>query len=149
MIFFQLDKSFAAELEQLLGGKKIEEDERASFIARLRLVRSFNTSRGRRLSVIARLLSLSILGAFSYFFFSISFRESSEKHLTAQYVLFAVYTRCLVEEWSMTTMLYDGLIEEITRLLLINNTSESIIDAVKTEALRTLTSIVSLGRPAK
>lgn len=116
-----LDKSFAAELEHLLGGKKIEEDARASFIARLRLVRSFNTSRGRRLSVIARLLSLSIL----------------------------VYTRCLVEEWTMTTMLYDGLIEEITRLLLINNTSESIIDAVKTEALRTLTSIVSLGRPAK
>ncbi|KAL3982881.1 HECT-domain (ubiquitin-transferase) family protein [Acanthocheilonema viteae] len=116
-----LDKSFAAELEHLLSGKKIEEDERASFIARLRLVRSFNTSRGRRLSIIARLLSLSIL----------------------------VYTRSLIEEWAMTTMLYDGLIEEITRLLLINNTSESIIDAVKTEALRTLTSIVSLGRPAK
>ncbi|CAG9536021.1 unnamed protein product [Cercopithifilaria johnstoni] len=116
-----LDKSFAAELEHLLSGKKIEEDERVSFIARLRLVRSFNTSRGRRLSIIARLLSLSIL----------------------------VYTRSLIEEWAMTTMLYDGLIEEITRLLLINNTSESIIDAVKTEALRTLTSIVSLGRPAK
>uniref|UniRef100_A0A915PL16 HECT-type E3 ubiquitin transferase n=1 Tax=Setaria digitata TaxID=48799 RepID=A0A915PL16_9BILA len=117
----RLDKSFAAELEHVLSGKRIEEDERASFIARLRLVRSFNTSRGRRLSIIARLLSLSIL----------------------------VYTRSLVEEWAMTTMLYDGLIEEITRLLLINNTSESIIDAVKTEALRTLTSIVSLGRPAK
>ncbi|EJW85523.1 WWE domain-containing protein, partial [Wuchereria bancrofti] len=116
-----LDKSFAAELEHLLSGKNIEEDERASFIARLRLVRSFNTSRGRRFSIIARLLSLSIL----------------------------VYTRSLIEEWAMTTMLYDGLIEEITRLLLINNTSESIIDAVKTEALRTLTSIVSLGRPAK
>ncbi|OZC09116.1 hypothetical protein X798_03863 [Onchocerca flexuosa] len=116
-----LDKSFAAELEHLLSGKRIEEDERASFITRLRLVRSFNTSRGRRLSIIARLLSLSIL----------------------------VYTRSLIEEWAMTTMLYDGLIEEITCLLLINNTSESIIDAVKTEALRTLTSIVSLGRPAK
>ncbi|VDK86830.1 unnamed protein product, partial [Litomosoides sigmodontis] len=116
-----LDKSFAVELEHLLSGKRIEEDERASFIARLRLVRSFNTSRGRRLSIIARLLSLSVL----------------------------VYTRSLIQEWAMTTMLYDGLIEEITRLLLINNTSESIIDAVKTEALRTLTSIVSLGKPAK
>ncbi|MCP9265605.1 E3 ubiquitin-protein ligase huwe1 [Dirofilaria immitis] len=108
-------------LRTLAIWQKLEEDEHASFIARLRLVRSFNTSRGRRLSIIARLLSLSIL----------------------------VYTRSLIEEWAMTTMLYDGLIEEITRLLLINNTSESIIDAIKTEALRTLTSIVSLGRPAK
>uniref|UniRef100_A0A1I8EIK7 HECT-type E3 ubiquitin transferase n=1 Tax=Wuchereria bancrofti TaxID=6293 RepID=A0A1I8EIK7_WUCBA len=129
-----LDKSFAAELEHLLSGKNIEEDERASFIARLRLVRSFNTSRGRRFSIIARLLSLSIL---------------EKQDIKQRNIPFSVYTRSLIEEWAMTTMLYDGLIEEITRLLLINNTSESIIDAVKTEALRTLTSIVSLGRPAK
>ncbi|VDN03027.1 unnamed protein product [Thelazia callipaeda] len=116
-----LDKSFADELGSLLSNKVIEENERASLIARLRLVRSFNTSRGRRLSVIARLLSLSIL----------------------------IYTRSVVEEWTMMAMLHDGLIEDVTGLLLISNTNELILDAVKTEALRALTSIVSLGRPAK
>lgn len=71
-----------------------------------------------------------------------------KKYIFIKFVV-AVYTRSLVEEWAMTTMLYDGLIEEITGLLLINNMSEPIIDSIKTEALRTLTSIVSLGRPAK
>lgn len=145
-LFFQLDKSFAVELEHLLSGKRIEEDERASFIARLRLVRSFNTSRGRRLSIIARLLSLSILGAYFLVSSTLHSKNNINQCVTSHFV---VYTRSLIQEWAMTTMLYDGLIEEITRLLLINNTSESIIDAVKTEALRTLTSIVSLGKPAK
>lgn len=62
--FFQLEKTFAGELEYVLAGQRVDEDELASLIARLRLVRSFNTVRGRHLSIIARLLSLSILGMF-------------------------------------------------------------------------------------
>ncbi|VDN37010.1 unnamed protein product [Gongylonema pulchrum] len=106
---------------QLLSGQRIIEEERASLIARLRLVRSFSTVRGRQLIIIARLLASSIL----------------------------MYSRNLAEDWTITAMLYDGFIGELTTLLMIEDVFDPLIDTIKTESLRTLASIVSLGKPTK
>lgn len=57
-----MEKSFASELEKFLAGEKVDEEERVSLAARLRLIRAFNTMDGRRLCVIARLLSVSVVG---------------------------------------------------------------------------------------
>lgn len=57
----QLSKNFGEELEGIIAGQNIEEEERVSLAARLRVVRSFSDPVGRRLCVIARLLSLSVI----------------------------------------------------------------------------------------
>lgn len=49
-------------MDELLSGERIDEEERISLFARMRLVRAFSSVEGRRLCVIARLLALSILG---------------------------------------------------------------------------------------
>lgn len=47
-------------------------------------------------------------------------------------------------------MIYDSLVEEISHLLLVDMAPSGVlVDTIKTEALRTLTSIISLDRPAK
>uniref|UniRef100_F1KQ87 Syntaxin-binding protein 5 n=1 Tax=Ascaris suum TaxID=6253 RepID=F1KQ87_ASCSU len=118
----QLDKSLAVEMDELLSGERIDEEERISLFARMRLVRAFSSVEGRRLCVIARLLALSIL----------------------------VYSRTLLEEWQLSSMIYDSLVEEISHLLLVDMAPSGVlVDTIKTEALRTLTSIISLDRPAK
>ncbi|VDM28120.1 unnamed protein product [Toxocara canis] len=118
----QLDKSLALEVDEVLLGEKVSEEERISLCARMRLVRAFCTVEGRRMCVVARLLALSVL----------------------------VYSRTLLEEWQLNSMLYDSLVEEISRLLLVDIAPSGVlVDTIKTEALKTLTSIISLDRPAK
>lgn len=54
-----------------------------------------------------------------------------------------------MDEWELSAILQDSFIEDTTKLLLIEKSNNFILDIIKTEALKTLTSIVSLDRPCK
>ncbi|KHN86002.1 E3 ubiquitin-protein ligase HUWE1 [Toxocara canis] len=153
----QLDKSLALEVDEVLLGEKVSEEERISLCARMRLVRAFCTVEGRRMCVVARLLALSVLvysrtlleeWQLNSMLYDSLVEEISRLLLVD--IAPSVYSRTLLEEWQLNSMLYDSLVEEISRLLLVDIAPSGVlVDTIKTEALKTLTSIISLDRPAK
>lgn len=61
-----------------------------------------------------------------------------------------VYSRSLQEEAQVNALLYAGFIEEVVSVLKLSGARPfDTIDVIKTEALRTLTSIVFLDRAPK
>uniref|UniRef100_A0A0N5AR03 HECT-type E3 ubiquitin transferase n=1 Tax=Syphacia muris TaxID=451379 RepID=A0A0N5AR03_9BILA len=117
----QLEKSYVVELNEYINGID-NEDEKIALAARLRLVRAFLRSpRSRMLCVVARLIAVSTL----------------------------VYSRNLLDEWNLGAIIQDSFIEDTTKLLIVEKSNDYIVDLIKTEALKTLTSVVSLDGSLK
>lgn len=61
-----------------------------------------------------------------------------------------VYSRCLLDEWRINYLVNDETIEEICAILQLDMSNYNLmLDAVKTEAMKTLASIVFLEKPRK
>uniref|UniRef100_A0A914CM31 Uncharacterized protein n=1 Tax=Acrobeloides nanus TaxID=290746 RepID=A0A914CM31_9BILA len=112
------------ELQNVLisSGNEVDESEKILLMTRLRLAYSFNDYHARMYSAMARLISISVL----------------------------FYSRCLLDEQTINILADDKLIEQICALVYLNTTADSpLLDTVKTEALKTLASIVFLEKPRK
>uniref|UniRef100_A0A915E7Q5 UBA domain-containing protein n=1 Tax=Ditylenchus dipsaci TaxID=166011 RepID=A0A915E7Q5_9BILA len=114
-----------AELHKRLNdtANEVEESERILAVTKLRLAHNFVDINSRFLCVMSRLISISVL----------------------------FYSRCLLDEWRINCLINDDLIEQICALLQLDvapayNTA---LDGVKTEAMKTLASIVFLRNLGK
>ncbi|KAI1715515.1 E3 ubiquitin-protein ligase [Ditylenchus destructor] len=102
---------------------EVEESEKILAIAKLKLAYNLVDNTSRYFCIMSRLISISAL----------------------------FYSRCLLDEWRINCLINDDLIEQICALLQLpmGSTYNPGLDGVKTEAMKTITSIVFLDKPRK
>ncbi|VDO20228.1 unnamed protein product [Heligmosomoides polygyrus] len=96
-------------------------EDRYSLLARIRMLRNFETREHRMQCLIVRLLSISTL----------------------------IYCRCQPDDVQIGALLYSGFIEEAVALLKVDLNSHELMDPIQTEALRMLCSVVSLEKASR
>ena len=114
----QIDKSLALIMEEMIETYKVPNDKQMLLFTHLRLAKSFSNYKKRLQCVQARLQALSII----------------------------VYCQAMSLQENATSLLYNGLIEELVDVLELND--NKLID-IKAASLRTLTSIIHLDRNSK
>ena len=67
---------------------------------------------------------------------------------------FAVYSRCLLDDWRVSCIITDAIIDEISELIQLNPatfepSARDAIDNLRTEALKALASVIFLDKPNK
>ncbi|MFH4980661.1 hypothetical protein AB6A40_007370 [Gnathostoma spinigerum] len=112
----------AEKMDEITSNWTIGTAEKWVLNVKLRAIHSFRTVEGTMLSVMARLIATSIL----------------------------VYIRNLCDEWLLNVVVYDGFTEEVAHLLHAEaSLNDSYMDMIKTEALKTLNSIMALDGPSR
>ncbi|WKY07279.1 hypothetical protein Q1695_007038 [Nippostrongylus brasiliensis] len=101
--------------------KGMTPEDRYSLLARIRMLRNFETREHRMQCLIVRLLSISTL----------------------------IYCRCQPDDVQISALLYSGFIEEAVALLKVDLNSHPLMDPIQTEALRMLCSVVSLEKASR
>lgn len=78
----------------------------------------------------------------------LTIRRHSYFQVNTRTVGLAVYSHNLVEELGFSALVYDGIVGEISQLLFLNVHNDTVMDSAKTEALRTLTSMIAADKNA-
>lgn len=100
----------------------MEDAEKELALAKLQLAYNFSDYESRLYCVMSRLNAVSVL----------------------------FYSRCLLDEWRTNCLLNDSLIEQTTALIHLEVPADMLaVDMVRTDALKTLASIVFLENPRK
>ncbi|PAV89438.1 hypothetical protein WR25_24388 [Diploscapter pachys] len=114
-------EQLATTVARIKKDHDLDRNDAYCLLSRIRMQKSFNHVGHRVNCVIARLLSISTL----------------------------IYCRCQTDENNVSSLLYAGFIEEVISLLKIEYHDHVVVDAIQTEALCTLCSIVSLEKEPK
>lgn len=113
----------------------MDREHRYTVLSRLRMLRLFHLPDHRMHCLIIRLLSISTL--------------SMSNSLLIAFSPLSVYCRCQPDESQINALVYPGFIDETAALLRIPLTRHAFVDMIQAEALRTLTSVVSLEKAPK
>lgn len=114
----KIDKPLAQIMEELVENYKVPVDKQMLLFTHLRLAQSFSNYQKRLQCVQARLQALSVI----------------------------VYCQAMSIQENATSLLYNGLIEELVDVLELNDNK---LIEIKAASLRTLTSIIHLDRNSK
>jgi E3 ubiquitin-protein ligase HUWE1 len=111
----QIDKSLAQIMEEMIETYKVPTDKQMLLFTHLRLAKSFSNYKERLQCVQARLQALSIIGMFSGNIFDLTCIQSY------CIISFSVYCQAMSLQENATSLLYNGLIEELVDVLELND----------------------------